>query len=548
MPAEPFHGLASGFLEACRRFPDRPALELDGAVTTYAELGLDAARLAGTLAAAAADGRPSTATDGPPLAATSGPPLTAVWGVRSHTAYAGILAALLRGHGYVPLHPEHPPARTRAILERSGCRELVCDAAAVERLDELVAACDRALTLVLPGRDDVADLAARWPRHRVIGARDLAEPAPPAAVDPSAIAYLLFTSGSTGVPKGVMVSHANALHFLRAVGERYRIDEHDRTSQLFDPGFDLSVFDLFAAWGAGACSCVPEAGEALLPAAYVERARLTTWFSVPSTAVLLKRLGVLEPGAFPGLRLSLFCGEALTAEVAEAWAAAAPRSVVENLYGPTEATIACTAYRWDPAASPAECESGVVPIGTPLHGTTAAVVDPELREVAPGGTGELLVSGPQVALGYWRDPERTARAFLRLPGREGTWYRTGDRVRRPLAGGPLRYLGRTDHQLKLHGFRVEPGEVEAVLREAAGVDVAVALGWPRTEAGADGIVAFLEAPEGAAVDAEGVLRRAAERLPRYMVPRELRSMARLPLNANGKVDLGALLRILADDR
>jgi acyl-coenzyme A synthetase/AMP-(fatty) acid ligase len=257
----------------------------------------------------------------------------------------------------------------------------------------------------------------------------------------------------------------------------------------------------------------------------------------------MSRLRVLKPGKFPGLRLALFCGEALPAEMARKWSEAAPNAVLENLYGPTELTIACTLYRWDGDRSPAECELGVVPIGDPYPGMQVLVADEHLREVAVGEAGELLMTGPQLTLGYFEDPERTAAAFVRPPGRDEIYYRTGDRVRRPGPGKPLVYLGRVDNQIKIQGYRVELGEVEAVLREEAGVDVAIAVGWPVTASGADGIVGFLGADHA---DAAGVRDRVIARLPPYMHPSELRLMPSFPLNANGKVDRKALLAILAE--
>ena len=169
----------------------------------------------------------------------------------------------------------------------------------------------------------------------------------------------------------------------------------------------------------------------------------------------------------------------------------------------------------------------------------ALVVGDDLLEVPPGGEGELLVAGPQVSAGYWRDPERTAAAFVVPPGRREVHYRTGDRVRRPVGGGPLCFLGRRDHQIKVLGHRVELGEVEAALRDASGVDAVVAVGWPRTATGATGIVGFIG---DTTVDGDRVLELVRGRLPSYMVPRELRVLAEIPLNANGKMDRGALLR------
>jgi len=257
---------------------------------------------------------------------------------------------------------------------------------------------------------------------------------------------------------------------------------------------------------------------------------------------------MLEPDQYPALRYSLFCGEALPAEVLKAWARAAPNSILENLYGPTELTLACTLYRWDWQRSPAECEHGIVPIGEPYPGMEYLVVDESLHEVPPGETGQLLLTGPQRTLGYWNDPAKTAAAFVIPPGRSEIYYCTGDRVRRPLAGRPLTYLGRLDLQVRVKGLRVELGEVEAALRDLAGVDVAIAVGWPRTPGGAaghDGIVAFLGVNS---VDAGPLIKRLRQRLPREMIPQRIIAVAEFPLNVNGKVDRKVLARWLDEGR
>src|SRR5439155_9357275 len=256
--------------------------------------------------------------------------------------------------------------------------------------------------------------------------------------------------------------------------------------------FDLSAHDMFVAWESGACLCCPTQKQLIKPGAFINDARLTVWFSVPSTAVFMRRFGVLKPGMYPGLRLSLFCGEALPVEIVRHWALAAPNSVIENIYGPTELTIGCTAYRWDNANSPDECEQGIVPIGQPFDGMRALIVDEQLGEVEDGRDGELLMTGPQLSPGYWQDEEKTRQAFVPVAGKNGAFYRTGDRVRRPRPGEPLVYLGRLDNQIKVLGHRVELGEVEAAVRQVSGLEGVVALGWPRTESGADGIEVFLE--------------------------------------------------------
>ncbi|PZR73360.1 MAG: D-alanine--poly(phosphoribitol) ligase, partial [Chthoniobacterales bacterium] len=301
--------------------------------------------------------------------------------------------------------------------------------------------------------------------------------------------------------------------------------------------------DLFVAWQNGACVCCPTQKQLIKPGAFINEAQLTVWFSVPSMAVFMRRFGVLKPAMYPRLRLSLFCGEALPVEVVRDWRMAAPNSIIENIYGPTELTIACTAYRWNDASSPAECEQGVVPIGEPFDHMKALIVNEQLRAVEDGQAGELIMTGPQLTLGYWHDEEKTKKAFLRVPGQDGTYYRTGDRVRRRGPEQPLLYLGRMDSQIKVLGHRVELGEVEAAIRKASGIDGVVALGWPLSGSGADGIEAFIQADT---LDVSALLPKLKSTLPFYMVPRNIRLLSHFPLNANGKFDRGALLNKLRE--
>ena len=524
--------LWSGFLKSAERFPERPAVLMEGQALSYGELQQTASRLAATIQI---------------HAGSSSAPLTAVFAYRSPTAFAGVLGSLLSGNGYVPLNRIFPVERTRSMFERSECRSIVVDAESLPQLGNLVDASKNQLLVLLPDISDVGPYRRQWPRHDFIGRSEL-EPAKTwrkPTVLPDAIAYLLFTSGSTGVPKGVMVAHRNVTSFLDYMVERYEITEQDRLSHMFDMTFDLSVFDMFASWERGACLCCPSQKTLIKPGKFIQDTALTVWFSVPSVAAFMKQLGMLKPNRYPSLRLSLFCGEPLPVSSAIAWAEAAPHATLENLYGPTELTIACTLYRWDPLSSPGESELGIVPIGYPYPGMDALVVNEELSEVAPGEAGELLMSGPQMSLGYWNDPERTATAFVVPPGRSEVYYRTGDRVRRPCGEGPLTHLGRTDFQVKVLGHRVELGEIEAVVRDACGLDGVVAVGWPPTLSGFGGVDVFIE---GETRDIERLRRTVASRLPDYMVPKRFYFMSRLPRSLNNKFDRSALLKTLEKSR
>jgi len=526
----PFTGsLSSGFVASAEQFAERPALEAGGETLTYGELLHRSAAIAAALQRAA----PSTE-----------PSLVGVLAHRTPCQFAGVLGTHLAGCAYVPLNTTFPPQRTRLMLERSGARALVADAAGAEQLPEVLSGIAPGMLLIAPDHPDPAGLAARLPGHRLLGAGELPDPAAWAApdVDPQELAYVMFTSGSTGTPKGVMVSHANARHYIARMVERYELTEHDRCSQMFEPTFDPSVFDMFCAWQVGACVCCPDRRTLLKPGRWIREAGLTLWFSAPSLGILMQRLGQLKPGSLPALRWSLFAGEALPVELARSWQQAAPNSTVENLYGPTEVTVVCVLHRFDPAAASAG-EQGMVPIGRPLPGLSVLVADEGLGEVAAGAIGELLVAGPQVARGYWRDPARTAEAFVIPPRHRQIHYRTGDRVRRPAdPGGPLSYLGRADHQIKVHGIRIELGEVEAAIRRESGSESVACVGWPRTATGADGIEAFVGGADG--VDADRLRARLLDSLPRHMVPRRLHMLDELPLNANGKVDRRLLVATL----
>ncbi|MFI5026982.1 MAG: AMP-binding protein, partial [Solirubrobacterales bacterium] len=362
----------AGFLLSEGRFSDRPALEVGGETLTYRDLGLRSRAIAATIARE----RPSGDSQ-----------ITAIFASRSTTAFAAVLATVLDGRGYVALSRRFPIERTRLMLAAADARVVIVDGDSAEQLADLAAEIRHRLLLVLPDLDDVTELARRLPQHTVLGSGDLEDGrdwAPP-AVDPEAVAYLIFTSGSTGSPKAVEVPHRTLRRYVEIAADQWEVTENDRCSQMYDLTFDASVSDMFVAWERGACVCCPSAQQLVVPQKFIQSARLTFFDSVPSTGLIMKKLGLLKPGAYPLLRTVLISGEALPAELAAAWAAAAPNSVVENVYGPTEVTIGCSRYRWDAERSPNECEQGIVPIGSFHPGTEALVLDADGREVAEGG-------------------------------------------------------------------------------------------------------------------------------------------------------------------
>jgi amino acid adenylation domain-containing protein len=522
------NNLHAGFFASARLHADRPALEVGPQRLSYAQLRV---RSLGVAAALAAGG----------LAA---PLRVGVLATRSTAMYAGLLGTLAFGGTVVPLNPGFPAERTRQMLTLAEARAMVVDASGVAVLGPLLAAAAPPLLVVVEDEDVRATLAANWPAHRFVVARDAADEAQPSGCDADDFAYLFFTSGSTGTPKGVGVLHRNAHRFVAMSRERYAalgLGPHDRFSQFYDITFDSSMFDLYVGWSFGACLCCPTLSEWINPNRYIERRTLTVIDIVPSTGHMMDRSNGWRPGRFPGLKLCRFGGEALSAELAARLAAAAPHAAIDNVYGPTECTVDASYYRWDRVRSPAEAHHGIVPIGSAGPRVTLRVVDADLREVPLGAEGELLIAGPQVTPGYWKDPTRTAKSFVRLPGSEAVHYRTGDLVRRVPEGEPIPYLGRMDYQIKIAGVRIELGEIEQAMRAAGGSDEVVAVGWPPTPSGAAGVVGFVAR---AKLPAAEMRERLKAMLPGVMVPRELRLVDSLPLNVNGKVDRKALLEEL----
>jgi amino acid adenylation domain-containing protein len=450
--------------------------------------------------------------------AGSEPRVIGVLAGKGFTAYTAVLAGLYAGATVVPLHPDFPAVRTRRMLQLAGVSALIVDAAGHAALPEVFGA-DLDIPVLAPG------LRAADRRYRAIPLdprHALAAPRPVAADD---IAYMLFTSGSTGNPKGVPITHGNTDHYFRLLDDRYDFTPGDIFSQTFDLNFDCAMFDLFCAWGAGASvAVIPPQAYRDMPSYLAER-RLTVWFSTPSSIGLLRRMGALSPGSMPGLRWSFFAGEALTCADAADWQLAAPNSAVENLYGPTELTVTITGHRWSAVTSPPLSANGIVPIGAvhPGHDHLLIGADGEPTDEE----GELVITGPQMTAGYL-DPADDEGRFLHRDGR--SWYRTGDRVRRH-PGGELAYLGRLDSQVQVQGWRVELAEIDHALRACTGVDDGVVV--VREVDGVTELVAFYTGEQTTAVALSRQLRR---RLPDRMVPRHYHRLAEFPLNSNRKVD------------
>jgi amino acid adenylation domain-containing protein len=459
---------------------------------------------------------------------------------RSIHAYSGIFGTLLSGKAYMPLSPSFPTNRLQAMLSRSSCKVLVLSEECANAFYEL-AMVTQGLTVICPEPGDrITQLSKSLTNHAFVFPDEITPDFVEnfcSKVSPSDPAYLLFTSGSTGVPKGVVVSHKNVISYLSYTIRRYRVTNNDRISQMFDITFDLSVHDIFVSLLSGACLFIVPGSTLMAPAKFIKEKEITLWFSVPSVAMFLEKMRMLKPGSFPSLRYSLFCGEALPQRSAEAWQAASPNSVVENLYGPTEATIAITNYTWNPATSPDECVNGLVPIGWPFDVHQVRIIkasnDTTLEK------GELCLTGPQLTAGYLNAPEQTSEQFVTFDDSHLVWYKTGDIVEQ-INSDCLVYLGRMDDQLQVRGYRVELQEVDIAIRQAAGTDLAVCVPMLLAPGQADSLIAVIQ---GQSFDllTQKIIEHCRQLLPDYMVPSKVKFVDSMPLNANGKIDRQSLI-------
>jgi amino acid adenylation domain-containing protein len=505
-------------------WPQRLALSVAGSEIGYGDLARLARTIAGWLLAAG-NGRAGR---------------VGVLAGRSVAAYAGVVGACWAGATYVPLGVSWPEERLLATLRATLLDALILDAEAVGLLSPLVlTACPGAILLADPGPVGL-DQARFQVLSALVDRPDLA----PVALPDEHIAYIIFTSGTTGTPKGVQIALGAITSHLAVIQEIYRFTREDRISLAFELTFDPSILNMFMTWNVGASLHVVARSQLTVPINFIQEHALTVWNSAPTVIGLLMRLGALRPGILPSLRASIFGGETLTVEAAVAWQRAAPGSTVDNVYGPTEATIECLHYRltYPPVVT---SERGSLALGLPYPGTAVAILDPALNVVPAGEVGELAISGMQLAAGYLTQPELTAARFPVIDGTR--WYLTGDKAYQD-GDGRVHHLGRFDDQIKVRGHRVELGDVESHLRQVCGTELAAAVAWPFANGGAVGIVGFVAGPAGDRLPSSGEIRAALERrLPRYMVPQMIHRIVNLPMTPHGKIDRHALVARLATE-
>jgi amino acid adenylation domain-containing protein len=525
--------------EASARQPHRPAIAADGEVMTYQELDALSNKMARALLR---------------VGVTPGDRV-GILAPKSAASAIGLYGVLKAGACYVPLDPKAPRQRLSYVVRDSAAAVIVADdahaaqAAALLDGDGTQATGGVVVTSQPGGHPDgqagevavaPADGAAIVPWTAVTA--ESAEPLPEDRSIETDLAYILYTSGSTGTPKGVMISHRNSLGFVEWAAAAAGLTEEDRVCSPAPLHFDLSVFDIFASCLAGACLTVVPDGVATFPvtiAKWLEKERISVWYSVPSILTLLGCYGNLPTFNLSALRTVIFAGEVFPPKYLARLMAELPRPRYLNWYGPTETNV-CTAFEVPALRG----DSEPVPIGKACANTAVFAVTSEGDLVSgPDEVGELYVRGPTVMRGYWGQPGKSREVLVQHPFRseyDELVYRTGDLVTLDRAGNYL-YIGRRDAMVKIRGYRVELGEVEAALYRHPAIKEAVVVPVPDELLGSR-LRAVVTPVDAVRLTRESVLEHCRQWLPGYMVPEIVEFREGLPRTSTGKVDRAGLAR------
>jgi amino acid adenylation domain-containing protein len=434
--------------------------------------------------------------------------------------YTSIFGILFSGNGFVPLNPTNPIDRNQSVIEQSELRVIL-----TSNKNSDISKLASASNIDVISFDDL-----------IFGEINLKIP----DVSDEEIAYILFTSGSTGVPKGVPITRKNLTAFIDAFyALGYNIDENDRFMQMFELTFDFSIFTYIAPLCKGASVHTLPTGGIKYANVYtiLEEQEITFAAMVPSILSYLRPY--FEEIKFDKMKYSLFCGEALVKDVVTEWQKCTPNSTIINAYGPTEATVFCLIYNCSKDANEIKEHNDAISIGKEMLNTKALVIDENLNIIPNGEKGELCLSGDQVTPGYWKNDEKNKDSFfkVKIGDKEEIFYRTGD-LSYIDSQGDFMFLGRLDFQVKVDGFRIELGEIEHYVRHHTNLTNVVAAPI-NNKVGTAEIHLFMENFSG---DSNELVLKLKEKIPHYMIPSYFHNVPAFPLNSNGKVDRKALIQ------
>lgn len=509
--------------ESASKYPDREAISFKDRSITYAELERESNKLAHALVA---------------LGIARGDRVGLYFdrGIESIISACGVLKT---GAIYVPIDPSSPLRRVVYILEKCGIKSLL---STQEKLTKIVDAFPENSPLeriILMDKNDQysGSIGSTQLINGYSVLREVGGNVPVVNVIDSDTAYILFTSGSTGNPKGVVISHLNSLTFVNSACDFFRIEKEDRFSNIAPLHFDMSIFDIFVAFKAGACVVIIPETIAIFPAKlaqYISEKKISVWNSVPSALSLLATYKNLATCDLSSLRLILFAGELFPLKYLRFLREVIPGARFCNMYGQTEANS--STYYWVDQL-PAD-DREMLPIGRALPNFEVFALDENGNYVdTPEHEGELYVRASTVASGYWNEPQKTENSFVKNPLRPDLHervYKTGDLVRRDSNGNYV-FLGRKDHMIKSRGYRIEIGEIETVLCNHPEIKNAVVIPIPDELIG-NRISAIVVPFTPGKITKDDILKHCFAQLPKYMVPEVVELRDSVPMTSSGKID------------
>ncbi len=517
-------------IESAQRYPDNEALRFKGESLTYAELDRLTNQVARALQAAGVQRGDRVG----------------IYVQKSFASVISIFGILKAGGIYVPLDPKSPAKRLAYITRNCDVRVLLTASNKLSQMEGILAL-DTPIEHVVMTDDGDAALPAGvqvtpWQEVRALDGA----PLPDDGTIETDLAYILYTSGSTGDPKGVMISHRTIFTFINWCYETFGITPDDRVTSHAPIHFDLSTFDIFVTIKAGATVVLVPERASIFPVNLVrllQDEQVTVTYMVPSILSMMVNYGKLAKHDLSRLRIVLFAGEVFPIKYLRGLVAAIPHADFYNLYGPTETNV-CTYYKVQPGDLDPQ-RTQPVPIGKACENIDVFALDEHGQRItAPGVEGELWVRGSCVAQGYWGDPEKTARGFVRNPLQphyHETAYRTGDIVMLDEDGVNWIFIGRRDHMIKSRGYRIELGEIEAALYGFEGVKEAAVVAIPDDLLG-NRLKAFVVPLEKNGLSVKELQSYCSQKLPLYMVPESIQFLDALPKTSTGKVNRTELAR------
>ncbi len=456
-----------------------------------------------------------------------------IMGSKSFFTHVGIIGTVMAGSYYTPLNETFPIERNIDIIKISNAQSIVIDIDDFKNYENILDSIDD-YNIICPEKD-LEYITKRFPNHKV---RCNGQSKQNIAAEENDAVYMLFTSGSTGIPKGIKISHYNLYNYIKAFTKRNSITDNDRFIQMNDLTFDLSVHSLFLSILHGACLYIPSSSERINPVKFINDYSITNILMVPSSIAFMKKMRVLKDNSLMSVKYLSFCGETLPFDNAILMAKAAPNAKLENLYGPTEATIACTYFEFDKNTEELIEYSGSMPIGNAYDGMNVELFDNNLNKIIDNSIGQIVLSGKQLTTGYVNNKEQTKEKFVVIDN--SLHYLTGDLGR--VINNKLVFLGRNDTQVQIKGYRVEIFEIEHALSKINGIISNAVIPTPVGAVTYENTTAFITCNTN--IDLIKIKEELSKKLPNYMVPNNIIILDNMPLNSNGKIDRNQLKKIL----